>query len=306
MANLASDHWHRIYQGGNEAGQSLTGTELFNNSVSGAVFFATTNTTGNTPNPAQLWQIVPYNSTYYVLRTKHSEPLGYLSTIYAPLEGTPGRTVPRMANASIVLDDSIFWQIEPWGDGTWYLQNAQNGSAWHLQQKPNSLMAMSSNITTTPPRNGQRFSFKQLQPIQNASFSTVITPAGTETASPLTATLATTGSPSASSSPGNTGGLSTGAKAGIGAGVGIGALILLLILGFVLLKRRKRAQKSISQPEPAYEAVGQSNYFDTEGKPVKVTPIEQIRHAELDSREPQPPELSAHRDPAELPAWNDR
>lgn len=170
MANFASDHWHQIYIGNSDGGgQSLAGTSLYNNSLTGAVFFSETNTTSNAE---QLWQLYPFNSTYYVLRSKSSGPLGYLTVKRAPEENTPGRTVPLMTNASLA-DDSMFWRIEPWGDGTFFFTNAANGSAWHLQLKPNSLMAMSSNITT-PPRDGQRFSFKQLGQIQNANFSTVV------------------------------------------------------------------------------------------------------------------------------------
>ncbi|KAH7319390.1 hypothetical protein BKA65DRAFT_556812 [Rhexocercosporidium sp. MPI-PUGE-AT-0058] len=293
MANLASDHWHQIYIGNSEGGgQSLAGTSLYNNSLSGAVFFSETNTTSNTE---QLWQIYPFNSTYYVLRTKSSGPRGYLTVALSPEENTPGRTVPRMANASLA-DDSMFWQIEPWGDGTFFFTNAANGSAWHLQLKPNSLMAMSSNITA-PPRDGQRFSFKQLGAIQNSNFSTVITPTGTAASIPsggITDAPAT--SSSAAPSPSSSG-LSTGAKAGIGAGVGVAALITALLLGFFLMRRRKRSKTSGRDSTKPYEPV-QQHVYEAEPKHGQSE-----RPGELAAPVTRPAELNSEsrQHPTELP-----
>ena len=311
MANFASDHWHQIYIGDSpDGGQSASGTSLYNNSLTGAIFFTETNTT----KPQQLWQLYPFNSTYYVLRSKDSGPTGYLTVNFQALEVTPGKTVPLMTNASI-SDDSMFWQIEPWGDGTFFLANAANGTKWHLEKKPNSLMAMSSN--TTAPQNGQRFSFKQLGQIQNDKFTTVVvcislfihewlanpmiqTPSGTSTAIP---SGSITNTPAPSSSDSSSSGLSTGAKAGIGAGVGVAALAALLILGFFLLKRRKRTARSSGQePTPPYEAVSQHPY-ETEGKP-----LNHGRPRELDAPVAHPAELTSDNTqrPAELPAWNGR
>ncbi|PVH75326.1 hypothetical protein DL98DRAFT_658233 [Cadophora sp. DSE1049] len=293
MANFASDHWHQIYIGDSpDGGQSASGTSLYNNSLTGAIFFTETNTT----KAQQLWQLYPFNSTYYVLRSRDSGPLGYLTVKFQTGEDTPGKTVPLMTNASI-SDNSMFWQIEPWGDGTFFLTNAANGTAWHLEKKPNSLMAMSSNITA--PQNGQRFSFKQLGQIQNEKFTTVVTPTGTATTIP---SGSITNSPAPSSSPSSSG-LSTGAKAGIGAGVGVAALIALLILGFFLLKRRKRAaQPSVQEPTPPYEPISQQPY-ETEGKQ-----LNSEGPGELDAPVAHPAELNSDttRHPAELPAWNGR
>jgi hypothetical protein len=87
-----------------------------------------------------------------------------------PEEETIGRTVPIMANYTL-SDASMFWQISPWGDGTFFFTNAANGTAWHLTRKGDGLMAMNSNITV--PQNGQRFQFKQLGSINNERYSTV-------------------------------------------------------------------------------------------------------------------------------------
>ncbi|KAK0115561.1 hypothetical protein ONS95_000163 [Cadophora gregata] len=292
MANFASDHWQQIYIGDSaDGGQSASGTSLYNNSLTGAIFFTETNTT----KAQQLWQLYPFNSTYYVLRSKDSGPLGYLTVKFQANEDTPGKTVPLMTNASIA-DSSMFWQIQPWGDGTFFMTNAANGTAWHLEKKRNSLMAMSSNITA--PQDGQRFSFKQLGQIQNTNYATVITPTGTSTPLPSNSITSSPAPTSSSSS-----GLSTGAKAGIGAGVGVAALAALLILGFFLLKRRKRAaQSSMQEPTPPYEPVSQQTY-ETEGKP-----LHNERPGELDAPVAHPAELNSDntQQAAELPTWNGR
>jgi hypothetical protein len=83
----------------------------------------------------------------------------------------PGNTVGVVRNVTL-SDASMFWQISPWQDGTFWLANAANGSAWHLTSKPNSLIAMSSNITA--PQNGQRFAFKELGNIDDERFSSVL------------------------------------------------------------------------------------------------------------------------------------
>lgn len=73
---------------------------------------------------------------------------------------------------STLSDDSMFWNIILWGDGTFFFTNAASGTAWHLDVKPNSIMVMSSNITA--PQDRQRFTFNQLRIIDDESFSSVV------------------------------------------------------------------------------------------------------------------------------------
>lgn len=171
MANFDPNHWQQINISPNGentgAGQSMDGSVLFTKQGSGSVFFTDTKTSA----AEQLWQIFTFNSSYYVLRTQGSGPGGYMNTGLNPNESTPGKTVPQMANYSI-SDNSMFWQIIPWGDGTFYFTNAANGTTWHLAIKPNSLMVMTSNITS--PQDAQRFSFTQMGTIDDARFSSVV------------------------------------------------------------------------------------------------------------------------------------
>ncbi|ORY11899.1 hypothetical protein BCR34DRAFT_601019 [Clohesyomyces aquaticus] len=237
MANFDSNQWYQLYVN-EDPDTSLYGSNLYDkNLTTGTVFFNST----HTDKPGYRWQIYSIDNTY-VLRNQDGGPQGFLGTKYDAKEPTPGQTRGQMVRGN-VSDASVYWTISPWGDGTFYLTNDQNGTEWHLLRKGNAGIAMSSNITE--PQDGQRFSFKTITAINDQKMSTVNLPTSTATSpSSQTATnpppsTTPSSSPSPPPSP-SSGGLSTGAKAGIGAGVGIAALIALVVIGLVFWRRRKR------------------------------------------------------------------
>ena len=166
MANFDSNYWYQIYANKNK-NDSFVGTSLYNKGISGAVFFNTTDTTEQ----VQQWQLFPFNSTNYVLRSRDSGPQGYLEAKVSINETTQGVTVPYMRNAS-TSDNSMFWQVGPWNDGTFYMTNSANGTGWRLNVKSNTLMAMDSDFT--PIQDGQRFNFQRLNQINDERYSSVI------------------------------------------------------------------------------------------------------------------------------------
>jgi hypothetical protein len=91
MANFDTSQWYQLHLGGSGKSKSMSGTGLYD-AGKGAVFFENTNTT----DPEQMWQLFPYNSTYYVLRTKASGKYGYMSASVSSDETTPGNTVPTV------------------------------------------------------------------------------------------------------------------------------------------------------------------------------------------------------------------
>ena len=91
MANFNTSAWYQLELGGSEKSQSMVGTGLYD-AGKGAVFFTGTNTS----DPQQMWQIFPYNSTYYVLRTKASGQFGYMTAAVSSDSNTPGNTVPTV------------------------------------------------------------------------------------------------------------------------------------------------------------------------------------------------------------------
>jgi hypothetical protein len=119
----------------------------------------------------QKWQIFAIDETYYVLRSKEGRVDAFLGTMYSEDETTPGNTSVRMVRGN-VSDDSVFWQISLWGDGTFHMTNKRNGTEWNLTRKipGNGLVAM-SNTTSRPV--GQQWSFEPIAEIQNDVFSTV-------------------------------------------------------------------------------------------------------------------------------------
>jgi hypothetical protein len=151
---------------------SLATSNTTNNGT-GAVFFQRTNTS----QPNQRWQIWNAQNDSYVLRSGNSGPYGYMIAIASKSDTSTvaelnnGNTVPAARNYANITDDALFWTIGPWGDGSFHMTNAANGSAWHLQKNPNGQMAMSSNITGSQP--GQRFVFNSLGKITNQAFETL-------------------------------------------------------------------------------------------------------------------------------------
>jgi hypothetical protein len=163
MANFNTREWYHLYVNQN-ASNALIGAGL--NGHSGPVFGELKDLASG----RQRWQIFPINETYYVLRTKEGGPNAFLGTFFTEEEDTPGKTRPRMIRGN-ESDDSIFWRITPWGDGTFFMSNKQNKTDWHLARKRNALYAMDSNITSKP--NGQRWSFDDNTEIKIDGFSTV-------------------------------------------------------------------------------------------------------------------------------------
>ncbi|KAK2615503.1 hypothetical protein N8I77_002253 [Diaporthe amygdali] len=231
-------------------GSSLLGTSLFQDGKTGAVFYQNTNTSAK----GQSWQFYPYNSSVYLLRCKDGGPNGYLAAAAGKTDtdqsDVTGNTVPILANYN-VTDDSMFWTVAPWGDGTYYFSNLANGSEWRLSVMDNKLMVMDSN--TLPAQSGEHYTFTSLSTIGDSRYSTVNTYPTTSrtenavaptTTSTITATGDSTPSPSAGSSPSesSSGGLSTGAAAGIGVGVGLAVAILVAFLAIFFIRRRKNAR----------------------------------------------------------------
>lgn len=155
MANFNSEFWYQIYVD-EDKDNSLWGTVLYDKGLHGAVFMNAT----QTEKANNRWQLFSVNRTTYVLRSQVGGHNAFLAAGIWDEEETPGQTVPIMINGTIA-DDSIYWNISPWGDGTFFMTNGANGTAWHLKKKDNGLLCMDSNIIDPQP--GQRWSFTDEQ-----------------------------------------------------------------------------------------------------------------------------------------------
>jgi hypothetical protein len=165
--NLDTSQWYHMYLNDNKK-SSFIGTNLYTNSGTiGAVFF---NNTVDLSAPRQRWQIYPINSTTFVLRSGEGGANAFLGTHFVANEETEGHTRPCMVRGD-VADDSVFWHFGSWGDGMFWLENAQNGSAYHVERKANGIMAMSPNVTA--PQNLQRWGFEGIEKIDDEAWSSV-------------------------------------------------------------------------------------------------------------------------------------
>ena len=170
MANFNSNTWYHIYFNEDNT-TALMGSSLFNHTLqAGTTFFQSYNYSN--PDPAHQWQLnkVSSDPEFYVMRTKASGPDGFFATRIKAEEDTQGNMVPRMIRGN-VSDDSVYWLVSPWGDGSSFLSNKANKTDWHLTRKDNSLAAMTSNITGDKP--GQHFLFEKISAIDDEQFSTV-------------------------------------------------------------------------------------------------------------------------------------
>ncbi|KAJ4294112.1 hypothetical protein N0V90_007802 [Kalmusia sp. IMI 367209] len=289
MANFDSNQWYHIYYNQNKK-TALMGSELYNTTThTGTSFFKT----AKTSDADQQWQFYAIDSDFYALRTRDSGSDGFLGTAYSANEDTPGNTVPRMVRGDI-SDDSVFWKVTPWGDGTFYLSNKENKTSWHLTRKANSLGAMTSNITGDKPF--QQFSFDTISAINDDQFSTVNLPTTTKSsAASSTSTDSATGTPNSPASGQSSGGLSTGAKAGIGAGVGIVALIALVVLGLFLWRRRRRNQQSQGH------TIIEGDKYNAESSSAPAYEMPQLGAVKYEAYGTPQAELHNESQPAELP-----
>jgi hypothetical protein len=167
MANFDQGYWYQMLLKSSNV-LSFASSSL-DKSGSGSAFFQVTNTSL----PNQRWQIWSSQNNTYIFRSAEGGPTGYLTAHGNNVDKSKvnsGNTVPTVSDVNIA-DDSMYWSIQPWGDGSFWMENKANGSDWHLEKETNGLMTMSSNITK--PQAGQSFIFKQLTKINNPKYSTL-------------------------------------------------------------------------------------------------------------------------------------
>ncbi|KAL5117566.1 hypothetical protein ACEQ8H_004459 [Pleosporales sp. CAS-2024a] len=140
MAGLSFDtnQWYQMYLGDDKNGQSFIGTSLYTGSgTKGAVFLKPSNTS----DPVQRWQVFPVtvnDTMMYTFRSNDAGPTGFLATHFTPDEETEGKTRPAMFRGDVAIDYNAFWSIGSWGDGTWFLTNAANGTNYRMNKKDNA------------------------------------------------------------------------------------------------------------------------------------------------------------------------
>jgi hypothetical protein len=163
--DIDSNQWYQLCTG--ECGQSLFGTEVYTKSASiGASFCQITDYSSEN----QRWQLLKLNSTAWTIRGQKAGADVYLGTSFSPKEETERNTTVSMLRGD-VADASVYWNLTPWGDKTWYFTNLANGT-FQMVKKPNSLMAMTPNIAA-PAAPGQKWVIRKITAINDKEFSSV-------------------------------------------------------------------------------------------------------------------------------------
>ncbi|KAF2449012.1 hypothetical protein P171DRAFT_222790 [Karstenula rhodostoma CBS 690.94] len=285
MANFDRNQWYHIYYNKNNE-TAFMGGELHNRTAqAGTTFFQTF----DPKEPAHHWQFYRVeDSKFYLLRTMASGAEGFLGTRYSETEDTPGKTVPYMIRGN-VSDDSIYWNVGTFPDGTFFLSNKANKTTYHLTRKANALGAMTSKTDASLDLPGQHFSFDTMSAIDDENFSTVSLPSTTATATSSSTPTASPGAPNDSSS-----GLSPGAKAGIGIGVALIALILLVVAGLFFWRRHRKNRGATQSGD-----LGERNVESVVTVPYEMPQNEVIKYEAYGT---PTAELQSERRPAELPA----
>ncbi|KAF2737205.1 hypothetical protein EJ04DRAFT_488616, partial [Polyplosphaeria fusca] len=215
------NQWYQIQArtlGGN---MSMAAIQPGDISSTALVTFQDTNTSAL----IQRWQIWSTQGNY-VLRSA-ANPNTFLSVkSNTTAESTTGGTRGVIRKASNAAGDSL-WNISPFNNGYFFMNNVANGTKWQLFAKDAGNMAMTSNIVGQQVN--QSFNFTKVAAINDDRYSSIKTP----TIDPTATTLPGSGTPDS-----NDGSLSTQASIGIGVGVGLAALIAILAGTIFLLRRR--------------------------------------------------------------------
>ncbi|KAF2653231.1 hypothetical protein K491DRAFT_680723 [Lophiostoma macrostomum CBS 122681] len=289
MANFDKNQWHQLYTNQSDV-MSLLGTNLYQDGKTGSVFFNTT----DTDDPRYRWQIFSINSTTYVIRNQDGGGTALLGTAYAPTEDYDGHTRGQMVKGNI-SDESVYWTITPWNDGTYYMVNEANGTNWHLGNH-NGIIILDSNITKAPDGTAPGEQRWTLHPIENATindsrFSSVELPTYTVTSAPPNPSPTGSAPATTSSVSPQPGGLSTAAKAGIGAGVGAAALIALVLLGLFFWRRRKQeTSPSPYQYEDLTPAYQGPTPYDGVAPKYEMYQDNNVKHGDLTMAHQVPPQ----------------
>ncbi|KAI9656304.1 MAG: hypothetical protein M1821_004967 [Bathelium mastoideum] len=242
----------------------------------------------NVSDMAQYWQILAYpkESNTYAFRSRSAGTSVALGTVFDPQEVDPSHTQPRILPIN-PDDNSQKWTFGNWSDDTYFIVNVANGSAFHLDVHPGNPVFMSSQTSAVPNNPGQHWEIQTIEAINDAGWSTTLSPvltmsavSASSTASSVISAVATvktssTGASSvfasktdataaaASSTANNTtptssstahsvsgNGLSPGGAAGIGVGSAAAVmLILAAILGVFYKRRLKRANDNQDKNE---------------------------------------------------------
>ncbi|EXJ64970.1 hypothetical protein A1O7_01309 [Cladophialophora yegresii CBS 114405] len=275
-----------------------------------AIYMFATNLTS----PQQRWQIFPVSGGGggWNFRAQITGSGAYMSQSTAPTDASPDDTDVCMALGA-ATDTQRQWILSSNGDGTFDIKLSSSNplySDYHLSVNATNIVAFTNDTT----KQGVKWGFQSIMPIDDPAFSTGIvratTPSAsatstptnsstptslgsgsqTQTSSPATASASASSSSIASASA-QRGGLSSGAAAGLGVAVAVAVLALAAILFWFFRRRRKHTQRQrqihaqVQELATPYDGHGASFPHETKNRMLYDAEPAELHHqsiAELD------------------------
>ncbi|PVH77075.1 hypothetical protein DL98DRAFT_535112 [Cadophora sp. DSE1049] len=241
------------------------------------------NPSTNQSEPETMWQILEYNSSFYMLRSQKSLGKAWLRVgKYLESEHTrPDHPNMRFFN-DMSLDkehlESMLWKISPWSEedglaGEVYFTNAANGTGWlMLPLETNVGMVVMINDTKKPTPK-RRFVISPSGTIDNSAFSSGLPSLSTATSTAPEFDPGSNSPPDTSSTESQSGVLR---DTKIGLGVSIGGLILFMIifLSWHIFRRRGDRRNSIEGKSELLQSNGPKELHGEHLRELEVPPAE--------------------------------
>jgi hypothetical protein len=107
----------------------------------GDLYFGAANNKSN----GAMWQIYELPNERFQFRSRNSNTRKQLSVCHDPEEISTSRTQPCMEESS--ADERQQWTITEWGDGSYRIQNVENGTNFNLDWVSGSLGIIRISMT---------------------------------------------------------------------------------------------------------------------------------------------------------------
>ena len=147
-------------------------TSGFTYNGNGNLYFAAAN--NESLSNGMQWQLYELPNRRFNFRARNSNTLKQLSVCYNTEEVSPSDTQPCMEESN--AEERQQWTIEPWGDGSYKIQNVENGTALNLDWHPGGPGFMSPDTEITPIQPAQHWIFSSVGLVQDGLYSTSIVP----------------------------------------------------------------------------------------------------------------------------------
>jgi hypothetical protein len=122
---------------------------------------------------AEYWQFYPLDNGNYAIRNQVGGITRQLGTCFVASEVAPSKTQACLIKSENTTSQE--WTIDnSWGDGTYRIQNAGNGTKYNLDVHPGTPVFMSDVLASTPKQPAQHWILSSKLNIDDGAYSTAI------------------------------------------------------------------------------------------------------------------------------------